>query len=324
MTPKALSDFYIASCTENGGSYKFRLYEDGEVEEIQKILMPSPMFLQLNGYELWAVLRYPFKNSKESGFAAYDLRSGERLTEIQSTKGEVSCHIAVDGKDVYCANYTSGSVFASPDTLSVHHGHGIDPNRQKSPHPHSVVFSQDKQFVLSCDLGLDAIFVYDRRLNEISRAYVPAGAGARHIVFSKDEKYLYCINEMGGSISIFSWNAPRLALLDTVSIMPRQYREIGAGAAIKISKDGTHLYATERSSGSIVTLRADGKCLTVSAHTDCHGKEPRDFTLLANDRFAVCTNQFSNNFSMFRIGDDGIPQYFKSINFDAPVSAIEI
>ena len=46
-TRKALCDFYIAACTEDGGAYRFRLYEDGKAEQIQKIPMPSPMFLQM-------------------------------------------------------------------------------------------------------------------------------------------------------------------------------------------------------------------------------------------------------------------------------------
>ena len=48
-TRKALCDFYVACCTSDGGAYRFRLYEDGTAEEIQKIPMPSPMFLQIEG-----------------------------------------------------------------------------------------------------------------------------------------------------------------------------------------------------------------------------------------------------------------------------------
>lgn len=323
-TRKALCDFYVACCTSDGGAYRLRLYEDGKAEQIQKIPMPSPMFLQMENDLLWATLRAPFAESDESGIAAYDTKSGERVTEILSTKGVVSCHIAVDGNDVYCPNYVSGSVFLSPDRLSVHTGQGVDPKRQLSPHTHCVLFSPDKRFVLCCDLGIDTIFVYDRELNEVSRARVPDGAGARHAVFSKDGKYLYCINEMGGSISVFSWDAPHLALLNTVSILPKDHDGIGAGAAIKLSGDGAYLYATERASATIVTLKAEGERLTILAYTDCKGVEPRDFTLLGGGRFAACTNQFGNNVAFFKISESAIPEYLYSIEMDAPLCAIEI
>lgn len=323
-TRKALCDFYIAACTEDGGAYRFRLYEDGKAEQIQKIPMPSPMFLQMENDLLWATLRAPFAENTESGIAAYDTKSGERVTEILSTKGVVSCHIAVDNGDVYCPNYVSGSVFLSPDRLSVHTGQGVDPKRQLSPHTHCTLFSPDKRFLLCCDLGIDSIFVYDRELNEISRARVPDGAGARHAIFSKDGKYVYCINEMGGSISVFSWDAPHLTLLNTVSILPDGHDGIGAGAAIKLSQNGAYLYATERASATIVTLKVDGEKLTVLSHTDCKGVEPRDFTLLGGDRFAVCTNQFGNSVAFFKINEKAIPEYLYSIELGAPLCAIEI
>ena len=324
MIRKALCDFYVASCTETGGAYRFRLYDDGSIEESQKIPMPDPMFLQLDGDVLWATLLHPFKDSIESGFAAYDTGSGNRITEIISTKGEVSCHIAASRSDVYCANYIGGSVFASSGRLSAHCGQGVDPDRQKSPHPHSVLFSPDERFLLSCDLGLDTIFVYDRKLQEVSRSCVPCGSGVRHAVFSGDGKYVYCINEMGGSISVFSWEAPCLTYINTVSILKSEQQEAAAGAAIKISKDGQYLYATERTTRTVVTLKAKGAHIVPIAYTDCAGTEPRDFTLLADDRFAVCTNQFSNNLSLFQIDADRTPRFLSRVELPAPLCAIEI
>ena len=321
---KAVCDFLIASCENDGGVYRYRLYEDARVEQIAKIPMPSPMFLQLENSTLWAVLRAPFDNSRESAVAAYDLSSGALKSAPVSTLGVVGCHIAVNGTDVYCANYLTGSVFLAPSSLKAHEGGSINPKRQASPHAHSVLFSPCGKYLLCCDLGLDTVLVYDRALNEISRAKVPAGEGVRHAVFSADGKYLYCINEMGGSISVFSWNAPRLELLHTVSILPENHVGIGSGAAIKLSNDGKYLYATERASATIVTLRAEGEHLSVISHTDCRGTEPRDLALLAQDRFAVCTNQKSHSVALFKISEDRTPCYLNSFELPSPLCAVEI
>ncbi len=321
---EAICEFLIASCESDGGVYKYRLYNDGTAEQLGKISAPSPMFLQTEGDKLWAVLKAPFENSRDSGIAVYGISSGERLGEILCTRGEVGCHIAVNGTDVYCANYLTGSVFLAPSSLKAHEGGSINPKRQASPHAHSVLFSPCGKYLLCCDLGLDTVLVYDRALNEISRAKVPAGEGVRHAVFSADGKYLYCINEMGGSISVFSWNAPRLGLLHTVSILPENHVGIGSGAAIKLSNDGKYLYATERASATIVTLRAEGEHLSVISHTDCRGTEPRDLALLAGDRFAVCTNQKSHSVAIFEIENDAVPKYLTSFELPSPLCAVQL
>ena len=315
-------DFLVASCVPDGGVYRYRFY-DGKIEFRQKIPMPSPMYLQIQNNSLWAVLRNPFNESSESGVAEYELDTGRQITDFLSTKGEVACHIAVDGRDIYCANYISGSVFKSPSRIVDHTGHGINPQRQESPHVHSVVFSPDKRYVLACDLGLDTVFVYDRDLNIISSSTVPSGAGARHLVFSSDGKFVYCVNEMGGSVTSFFFENGNLSYCDTVSILPEDFLGTPSGAAIKLSKDGRRLYVTERASQSIVVLSVDELRLSVIARVDCRGKEPRDFTLLANERYAVCTNQFSNSVALFEMDNKGIPHYIYSLYVAAPICAVE-
>lgn len=286
--------------------------------------MPSPMYLQLEKNKLWAVLRAPFSDCAQSGVAAYDATTGDRISDIFPTKGEVACHIAVKGDDVYCANYISGSVIRLPDTLAVHEGCGVDPVRQSSPHAHAVCFSPDRRFVLCCDLGLDTVFVYDRELKPISMAKVPGGAGARHLVFSKDGNLVYVMNEMGGSVSVFSYQSEALTYVNTLPVLPPDFKGTGAGAAIKLSQSGERLYVTERATQSILTLSVEGANLKILARTDCKGKEPRDFTLLAGDRFAVCCNQREDTVALFRISPEGIPTYLSQACIPAPLCAVEI
>lgn len=312
-----------ASCDPDGGMYRYRLYGDGRLEVIQKIPMDRPMYFAHENGLLYAVLRAPFPENADSGILCVQ-KDGTLMDGISSTKGEVGCHIAVDNGDVYAANYTSGSVIRLPDTLRMHRGCSVHPTRQRAPHAHAVTLSPDKQYVLCCDLGLDQILVYTRDLSPVSAVRTPAGAGPRHLCFSHCGKYVYCVNEMGGSISSYAWEDGVLTLLHTVSMMPPGFGGEGAGAAIKLSADGTRLYATERIFGTIVTLAVDAAELTVLAHTDCHGKEPRDFTLLAQDRFAVCANQFSDSLALYRMSGDAIPEFMYTAPLTAPLCAIEV
>ena len=246
-------NFYVASCVPDGGVYRCKLDADGKVETKKVISAPSPMWIEPAGDEsLWVLMRAPFEDSPNSGVAKFSLIDGEIIGYVISTEGAVACHLAVDGDNLYAANYISGNVWSSCGKLVTHNGKGMDPARQTSPHVHSVFFSPDKKYILSCDLGIDKIFVYDRKLNFVSSADAPAGAGARHLAFSKDGDFVYVINEMGGSISIFSYTCGLLDYVNTVSVLPSNFSGVGSGAAIKLSKDGTRLYVTERSTQSII------------------------------------------------------------------------
>ena len=155
MTHKPCCEFFLASCVSDGGVYRYRLYENGKVEKLFKIDIPSPMYLALERERLWVVARAPFEDSDESGYTAFDAKSGKCEKEMQGTGGRVACHISFCGDDVYCANYASGSVFKSSHTVVAHKGRGIDPKRQEAPHVHAVVPSPSGKylFIASPPLG---------------------------------------------------------------------------------------------------------------------------------------------------------------------------
>lgn len=316
--------FYVASCVPNGGIYRCELDEGGNVEAKKVISAPSPMWIEhAEDGNLWVLMRAPFEDCLNSGVAKYDPTSGEMLGKILSTEGEVACHLAVDGDDLYAANYISGSVWSSQVGVVRHSGKGINPVRQTSPHAHSVFFSPDGKYILSCDLGIDKIFVYDRKMDLISSADTHAGAGARHLVFSKDGNFVYCINEMAATVNVFSYKTGHLTYLHDVSAKPQNYIGQGKGAAIKLSKDGKRLYVTERGSETIVLFSVEGERLTLIDHYPSHGAEPRDFTLLANDTYAVCANQFENCISLYRVKKNRGLEFVQSVSIPGPICILE-
>ena len=52
---------------------------------------------------------------------------------------------------------------------------------------------------------MDTVFVYDRNLDYVSKARVPDGYGARHLALSPDGKYVYCVNELVSSVTVFAY-----------------------------------------------------------------------------------------------------------------------
>ncbi len=321
---KYICDFSVASCIEDGGVYKYHLFDDGRVEEYSRLALPCPMFLEVNADKLTVLMMSPFEGSRESGIAVYDKTTDKLLTPAFSTLGVEGCHIAACGDDIYCANYTTGSVFKAPDILRVHSGSGVDKSRQEAPHTHSTFFTPDKKYLIVCDLGTDEIYVYDRSLNEVSRVRVPDGNGPRHVCFSKDSKYMYCLTEMGANLCVFSYNDGKLSFIKEISTKPQGFTAIGAGAAIKITADGKRIYTSERASETIALFDVDGENVTLRAHFDTHGAHPRDFSLVANDSFLICANRFSNNLSIYRVLSDGALEFLNNASIKEPLCVCEL
>lgn len=341
MKEQILSEFFVLSCQPEGGAYHYSLTADGRILEGNKITIPNPMWSEIRDGRLCVCFRGDKDAPEQSsisaveGYAEYSLVSGSMLGGIFPTCGNEACHFVKDGDEAYFANYTDGTIcHKMADGGSWVLGHtptdaiplGCDTARQERPHVHQCILSPDKKYVLVCDLGLDCVFVYDRALNEISHAKIPSGHGARHAVFSKDGSRLYVLGEMGVSLTECTWDNGTLTPLRTVDF--RGDAEVIApgegGAAIILSEDGRHLYATDRGCDMIAHFRVTDDGLEFVSRTPSGGRHPRDFGLIAGGYLAVCCNQFGNCFTIFKIKPDGEPELYETMKLPSPLCVSEI
>lgn len=313
-------EFYIADCVKNGGIYKYS-FDGKRAEFISKKEMDFPMYMAKAGERLYIPLRY-MEGSKESGVISFKI-TGSELTEpsaVQSTHGECACHIAVDNGNIYCANYISGSVCKLPDTLIVHEGHGPNTPRQDKAHTHFVMKTFDG-YILAVDLGMDTVFTYTTDLEEVSKSKIPDGHGARHLVFSKDNRYVYCINELAATVTVFSYNDGRLTPKGTYRSLPEDFHGANTAAAIRISGDGKYLYVSNRGHDSITAFEIDGEELILKSITPCGGKGPRDFNIIGD--FLICTNEGTGNVTIFSVDKEKLAFIEEIDGFGGPLCVIE-
>ncbi len=305
MEKRKKTDVYLCSAVPEGGILHYALSESGDLTLLDTLPLPSPNYLVFDGGSAYATISDAFPDTGEGGVIRLSVSSDGSLSpagEVLPTGGSGACHLAADGGEIYVANYGAGSVTKIGGETVVHEGNGPDPIRQEAPHCHSTFFSPDKKYLLVCDLGLDTVFVYDRELREVSRAKVPDGAGCRHLVFSKDGRFVYVENEMGCSVSVFSWKDGRLlyrSTLPTRTYAPHDGPD--KGSAIKLSRSGRRLYITNRGENEAVVLSCRGEKLRVIGRAPTGGDEPRDLALLAGEKYAVVTNQFGNSFRLYRV-----------------------
>lgn len=292
---------YIASCGKESGIYHYVTEGDSiifkEITPLDRV-----MYMCIEGQKLYAILREPYEDNKNSGIVSFDIADDGTLTnqsQITSTMGEVCAHLdVIDGK-IFAANYISGSVALLPDKLITHIGTGVNQPRQDKPHCHFTGITPDKKYVLVCDLGIDKIVTYDMNLNYVGEASVPAGYGARHLVFSPDGKICYCVNELVSSVSVFRYNDGSLEYLKTYTTLPDDFKEKNTAAAIRI--EGGYLYVSNRGHNSVAVMKIEGERLSNPKYFYCGGDGPRDINI--NGDYLFSTNEQTNNVTILKIKD---------------------
>jgi 6-phosphogluconolactonase len=315
---------------EKGAITAFELDPDhGELKQVQQTKdVQNPFFLALSpdGKHLYSIDAKKFGGGEEEQIAAYEIvgRSGElkRLNQ-QSARGSAACYLHVDatGKTLLVANYSSGSVASLPikadgsldeaASFVQHSGSSVDPARQKAPHAHSIITGPNNRFVYAADLGLDQVLIY--RLNAADAkltpnvppfAKTPAGAGPRHLAFHPNGKWLYAINELSNSVTLFDHNAETGALTEkqTISTLPEGFTGRSFCADVKITPDGRFLYGTNRGHDSVAAYRIgeDGQ-LTLLGIEPSLGKGPQNLAITHDGKLLLCANMPGNNVAPFRI-----------------------
>lgn len=239
-----------------------------------------------------------------------------------AVKANAPSHLAVDatGRVLLAANYREGFVAAmaiaadgtlGQPNITRHEGKGTNPDRQEKPHVHSVTLSPDNRYVIVADLGLDRVYSYglDTKAAQLSAATHPfatvaPGAGARHFKFSPDGRRGYVINEMGGSVTAFDYDAASGALtaFQTISTLPADFSGLKWNAEIRVRPDGRFLYASNRTHDSIAVFAIDARgALQLVEIVPSGAKTPRNFALSPDGRWLVCGHQDAPLLTVFAV-----------------------
>lgn len=298
-----MNHIYILSCEIEGGIYHY-LFEDGDFRFVEKTYLDRPMYAIIRNDKIYVILREIDTVTHFGGLLSFDIDENGCLTnqkEIESTNGKVPCHLEVVDNSKYVVNYLSGNIVKIGEKTVIHSGKGVHHTRQEAPHTHFVCVSPDKKHILCTDLGIDTIFICDTDLNEEFTVKVPDGSGARHLCFSKDSKYLYCVNELSSDVSVFEWNDGKPILKSTYSAIS-DFNDQSTAAAIRI-RDG-YLYISNRGADTISRFKIVGDKLELLENTYCGGRGPRDFNII--DDYIICTNENSNDVTVLKL-ENGKP-----------------
>ena len=319
---------YIGTYTEGGNSKGIYTYhfnqEYGIFELLSSATAANPSFVTLSpdGKRLYAVNEY---NDGRQGAYSFDVSEDKAQLshpvflptapkEALPRAGADPCHIVSDDKYVITANYTGGdiSVFSldakgrlQPEVQNIAF-EGKTPERVA--HIHCIIPTPDKKYILATDLGNDRVyrFRYNKKARKNAEvltsqrvAYeVSDGQGPRHLTFSKDGRFAYLINELGGECVVLSYRKGKLK--EVQRIMADEGGGRGS-ADIHISPDGRFLYTSHRLKKdgiAIFAIDPEKGTLTKIGY-QLTGIHPRNFAITPNGKYLLVACRDDNKIQVF-------------------------
>ncbi len=311
---------------------------------------PNPTFLNLHpsGRFLYSVNAISDFNGERTGavsaFAVDAATGGLTLLNQQPSGGTGPCHVVVspDGGAVLTANYGGGSTASlpieadgrlGPPVSAIQHvGSSVNPRRQEGPHAHSVNLDPSARFALTADLGLDQVLIY--RFDAAAHTLTPhdppfgrtaGGAGPRHLAFHPSGRFAYVINELDSTVTAFQWEsgAGTLAVIQTISTLPKGFAGENYPAEIVAHRDGRFLYGSNRGHDSLAIFAVDGATglLTPTGHAASGGKWPRNFNFDPTGDWVLIGNGSSDNIRICRVNrqDGSLTQVGADLEVPSPI-----
>ena len=328
LTPKKTVEqehFLIGTYTQefSQGIYKITLDSESNLlfnhGAIAKGVNPSYLSLSKNNNWLYAA------TGKKTG--GVDVFLKDQHTDTYNLQQQVinigknTCHIALNPQEnqLAVANYSSSDIYLfdiDPLTKKITQNHrfknfGLNSTSQQiESHMHYVQWDSAGRFLYAVDLGTDEILAFDSMNDNfipVVAAKLATGDGPRHLAFHPSKPWVYVLNELTNSITVFEQNiiTGKLALKQSVSALLQRSKKDktknNASSAIKISNDGKFIYAGVRGINEIAVfaINTNGTTKLIQSHSAL-GNWPRDITLSPTQKHLLIANQKSSTITVLK------------------------
>jgi len=248
-----------------------------------------------------------------------------KLINYASINGMRGCYLSTDFDDkfLFVAGYhdgkitvlklkSNGGIGEITDEI-FHKGLGIIAERNYRPHVSCVKMTRDNKYLLAADMGIDHTNVYelDHKTGKLKLVDVIRSeqeSAPRHIVISRDGKYIYIVHEIKNNIDVYLYEEiaegnPEFAKINTYKTVNDYHAGGSQSCALKVSKDGNYIVSSTAGDNSVVLFKLNHKngeltklfCLPVS------GEYPKDAGLFPDNKHLVSLNHESNTLTFFNV-----------------------
>ena len=332
------STFYVGTTKGHGIFFSNLNTNTGELSSFNLgVSINRPSFLVIDKKK--KILYSTNLNSwKEPGsLVSYKIQKDLTLKEISKTSsmGINPCHISLNPtKNILLSVNYNGPVSTSSYLISPsgflsssisnkeHFGKGVHPIRQKKPHAHSVFSHPLYPYVYVADLGSDAIFIY--RLDQISGELFfikkenisGESMGPRHMKWDKTGEFLYVVNELNPSLTIFKYyENGRIKEITNINALPKEINKNGLTAAeIRVHPSKPFIYISIRDKNNkggnyISIFKMDGLSSYLIDTVKSEVEFPRNFNIDPSGKWMLIAGQKSKDIAVFLINKNGTISY---------------
>jgi len=314
--------------TGSKGIYTYRFHSDtGKLDSVSVVEVESPSYIAVSANNDYLYAGTDTRTTGEGSVSAFDInKSTGKLTFInkQPSGGNNPLYVEVAPNNVILltANYGSGSftMFKLMADGSIaeriggqqFEGSSANPDRQEQSHPHMATIVPYSPFIVVTDLGTDKLMVYYslslsglqlKTTIDTTGGAIVAGNGPRHFTMHPNGKYAYLLEELSGTIAVFSFNVGDMALVERVAMHPENAKGPFSAADIHFSPDGKYLYASNRGNENNIVIykvnKRSGK-LGLVGYQSTLGSTPRNFTLDPTGNYLLVANQSTGNVVVFK------------------------
>ena len=310
-----LINFFVGSYGSDlaRGVYVFQLDEDnGEILKKKYYKSPAgPTFMAREDRWIYTCYKNNSGRSSDGGvwqYAAMDIQFGLTARVHNEGKSYEHCCVSPENNCVYAVDYYNGEVACIPiKKLKVvavaqtvkHEGRSVDEKRQNQPHPVFTCISPDKKKVIVLDLGTDEVVYYDilekgrlQRDDEHSFKVTP-GNGPKKILFSKNGKYAYLLNELANTIEVYAHDDNNLTLIQTLDTFPKDgYNETSYAGDLAMMDSEEYIFASNKGHDSVSVFKIDNETglLTYIEFVDTDAN-PRTLQIFKDKWFVVAAQK---------------------------------
>jgi 6-phosphogluconolactonase len=333
--PVLAATFVYVSNAEDGDIGMYTLQADGSLKlgqrfKAEKLVMPMAVSPDRR-FLVAAVRSKPF----QAYTYAIDRTSGALTLVGTGPLAESFPYISLDrrGRFLLGASYGANLVSVNPVGADGRVGEPLQvvPTARNA---HAIRIDNTNRFVFVPHLGTDQVFqfLFDENTGRLTANTPPVlqlkpNTGPRHLVVSPDNRFVYVLNELTGTVTALSLDAGTglLKEVDSASALPPDTK-LGPGmprgavgtpganqaprntdndvwaADLHLTPNGRFLYASERTSSTIGAFRVDGASgkLTFIASTPTE-KQPRGFGIDPTGRFVVVSGEQSDMVAAYAI-----------------------